>query len=133
MIIVSFLACDFRSCFCRNKALRFLHVFGQEVGLFDVWIIDSAARLKHRSRDGRFVVHSIHTQTCLQSCLGIYRNYMLFLYVLCFAVVWLVSCIVSDNRKMASRFFHQFESITLATKHESKSKKYAQIKFVLWM
>ena len=61
MIIVSFLACDFRSCFCRNKALRFLHIFRQEVGLFDVWIIDSTARLKHRSRDVRFVVHSINT------------------------------------------------------------------------
>jgi len=66
--VVFFLACDFRSCFCRNKALRFLHVFGQEVGLFDVWIIDSTARLKHRSRDGCFVVHSINTQTFLQSC-----------------------------------------------------------------
>ena len=104
MIIVSFLACDFRSCFCRNKALRFLHVFGQEVGLFDVWIIDSTARIKHRNRDGLFVVHSINTQTCLQSCSGIYRI-CFFVYVLRFAVVWLVSCTVSDNRKMASRFF----------------------------
>ena len=54
-----------------------------------------------------------------------------FVYVLRFAVVWLVSCIVSDDRKMASRFFHYFESITLATKHESKSKKYDQSKFLL--
>jgi len=87
MIIVSFLACDFRSCFCRNKALRFLHVFGQEVGLFDVWIIDSTARIKHRNRDGLFVVHSINTQTCLQSCLGIYR--------ICFFVCTMFCCCVA--------------------------------------
>ena len=80
VIIVSFLACDFRSCFCRNKALRFLHVFGQEVGLFDVWIIDSTARIKHRNRDGFFVVHSINTQTCLQSCSVVFFIVFFFLY-----------------------------------------------------
>ena len=98
----------FSSCFCRNKALRCKDVFGQEVGLFDVWIIDSTARLKHRNRDGRFVVYSIHTQTCLQSCLGFFVVYAL-LYVLCFVVVWLVSCIVSDNRK--NRLVASFHSM----------------------
>ena len=74
---------NFRSCFCRNKALRCKDVFGQEVGLLDVWIIDSTARLKHRNSDGRSVVYSIHTQTCLQSCLGIYR---ICFFVLCLII-----------------------------------------------